>query len=454
MKKTTQFICSECGYTSAKWLGKCPSCGQWNTMEEHTAVEEDKKSMGKRLLSFGDDEPVLLNASDNEEYLRSDTGCGELNRVLGGGLVDGSAVLLCGEPGIGKSTLLLQISSTVGEGRPVLYVSGEESRGQIKLRANRLSANYDNLYVLTEANVEKILTHIDKIKPAVVIIDSIQTMYLDRINSAPGSVSQVREGAMCFINKAKSEGVSMILVGHVNKEGAIAGPKVLEHMVDAVLYFEGERRQSVRVIRAAKNRFGSTNEIGVFEMTDKGLCEVPNPSEMLLSGRPVGVSGNCTVCMVEGSRPLLAEIQALVTTTYFPSPKRTSSGYDTNRACLIIAVLEKRLGLRFSSFDAYINVIGGLRIDEPAADLALALALISSIKDIPVPDDIAVMGELGLSGELRAVSGAVMRVKECARLGFRRVMVPALNSEELKEIKDIEIIKVKSVFDAIRIFGN
>ena len=454
MKKTTQFVCSECGYTSAKWLGRCPSCSEWNTMQEHTEIEEDKKSAGKRLFSFSDGEPVLLSDSDEEEYLRSDTGCGELNRVLGGGLVDGSAVLLCGEPGIGKSTLLMQISSTVGEGKPVLYVSGEESKGQLKLRAKRLCARSDNLYVLTEANVEKILSHIDKLKPSVVIIDSVQTMYLDRINSAPGAVSQVRESAMCFINKAKSEGISMILVGHVNKEGAIAGPKVLEHMVDAVLYFEGERHQSVRVVRAAKNRFGSTNEIGVFEMTDKGLREVPNPSEMLLSGRPVGVSGNCTVCMVEGSRPLLAEIQALVTTTYFPSPRRTSSGYDVNRACLIIAVLEKRLGLRFSSFDAYINVIGGLRIDEPAADLALALALVSSIKDKPLPDDIAVMGELGLAGELRAVGNAAMRVKECARLGFRRVMLPELNYEELKDVKDIEIITAKSIFDAIRIFGS
>ncbi len=451
MKNTTQFICEECGYTSAKWLGRCPSCGQWNTMQEHEVIHESK-STNKRLLSFKDEEPVLLCESQIEEYIRSDTGCGELNRVLGGGLVDGSVVLLCGEPGIGKSTLLLQISSTVGEGGAVLYVSGEESKGQIKLRANRLNANGKSLYVLTESNVEKIITHIDKVKPSVVIIDSVQTMYLDRINSAPGSVSQVRESAMCFINKAKSEGISIILVGHVNKEGAIAGPKVLEHMVDAVLYFEGDRRQAVRVIRAVKNRFGSTNEIGVFEMRDKGLFEVPNPSEMLLSGRPVGVSGNCTVCMVEGSRPLLAEIQALVTTTYFPAPRRTSSGYDVNRVCLIIAVLEKRLGLRFSSFDAYINVIGGLRVDEPAADLALALALVSSIKDVAFPDDIAVMGELGLAGELRAVSGAVMRVKECARLGFKRVMVPELNADELKDIRDIEIVKVKSIFDAITIF--
>lgn len=423
-------------------------------MNEYTVRTEDKKGSSKRLLSFGDDEPELLSQSKNEEYIRSDTGCGELNRVLGGGLVDGSVVLLCGEPGIGKSTLLLQISNTVGQSGKVLYVSGEESRGQIKLRADRLKAKGDALYVLTEANVEKIISHIDKLKPAVVIIDSIQTMFIDRINSAPGSVSQVRESAMCFINKAKGEGISIILVGHVNKEGAIAGPKVLEHMVDAVLYFEGERKQSVRVIRAVKNRFGSTNEIGVFEMSDKGLLEVPNPSEMLLSGRPVGVSGNCTVCMVEGSRPLLAEIQALVTPTYFPSPRRTSSGYDVNRACLIVAVLEKRLGLRFSSFDAYINVIGGLRVDEPAADLALALALISSIKDAPVPDDIAVMGELGLAGELRAVNNAVMRVKECARLGFKRVMVPELNEEELKDVTGVQIIKVKSIFDAITVIGD
>lgn len=454
MKNTIQFMCNECGHTASKWSGQCSACGTWNSMQEYTVTVEDKKASTKRLLSFGDDEPVLLSQSKNEEYIRSDTGCGELNRVLGGGLVDGSVVLLCGEPGIGKSTLLLQISSTVGQGGKVLYVSGEESRGQIKLRADRLCANGDSLYVLTEANVEKIMNHIDKLKPSSVIIDSIQTMFLDRINSAPGSVSQVRESAMCFINKAKSEGISMILVGHVNKEGAIAGPKVLEHMVDAVLYFEGERKQSVRVIRAVKNRFGSTNEIGVFEMSDRGLVEVPNPSEMLLSGRPIGVSGNCTVCMVEGSRPLLAEIQALVTSTYFPSPRRTSSGYDVNRVCLIVAVLEKRLGLRFSSFDAYINVIGGLRVDEPAADLALALALISSIKDVPVPDDIAVMGELGLAGELRAVNNAVMRVKECARLGFKRVMVPELNKEELNGIDGIQIIKVKSIFDAIAVLGE
>jgi DNA repair protein RadA/Sms len=384
-------------------------------------------------------------------YMRSASGLGELDRVLGGGLVTGSVVLLSGEPGIGKSTLLMQISDALGQDRKVLYVSGEESGGQLKLRAKRLGVTGDHLYILTETNLERIIEEADSIHPDVMILDSIQTIYSDHINSAPGSVTQVRECALAFINKAKAEGISMLLVGHVNKEGGIAGPKVLEHMVDAVLYFEGERQQAYRIIRAAKNRYGSVSEIGVFEMTDKGLEEVANPSEMLLSGRPKNVSGNCALCTIEGTRPLIAEIQALVTPTVFPSPRRTGNGIEYNRMYLILAVLEKRLGLKFYQNDVYMNVIGGLSIGEPAADLAIATALISSLTDRVVPDDLIVIGELGLAGECRAVSNLEMRVREAARLGFTQAIVPYRNIEKRPvKVDGMKIIPVRGVYEVLK----
>lgn len=451
----TVYICSECQYETFKWMGKCPSCGSWNTLiEDVIDLDAKSKETQKRRTPINTQQKtpsVSYNDLEIPEYIRSNTGLGELDRVLGGGLVHGSVVLISGEPGIGKSTLLMQISDCLGQSRRVLYVSGEESGGQLKLRAQRLGVMGKNLYILTETNIESILEETDKIKPDVVIIDSIQTVYSDEIRSAPGSITQVRECALSFINKAKSEGISMLIVGHVNKEGGIAGPKVLEHMVDAVLCFEGEKLQSYRIIRANKNRFGSTNEIGVFEMGDKGLIEIENPSEMLLSGRPKNTPGNCAVCTMEGTRPLIAEIQALVSQTSFPAPRRTSNGVDYNRLCLIIAVLEKRLGLKFYQNDVYVNVIGGLHVDEPATDTAIALALISSLTDRCVPDDLIAIGELGLSGECRAVSNLEQRVKEAARLGFTKAIVPYKNIEKRKINSSIEILPIHSIYEAIKV---
>ena len=397
----TVYICSECEYTSPKWLGKCPKCNSWNSFTEDVIENDPTPSAVKKYTG-------------------------------------------------GKSTLLLQISDTLCKDKTVLYVSGEESRGQLKLRAERLGVTGEKLFVLTETNVEKVLEEAKKVSPDVIIADSVQTMYSERIPSAPGSLSNVKEVAMTFIAKAKSEGISVILVGHVNKEGGIAGPKVLEHMVDAVLNFEGDRRQSYRIIRANKNRFGSTNEIGVFEMTDVGLKEIPNPSEMLLADRPVDTSGNCAVCTMEGTRPLIAEIQALVTPTSFPSPRRTSNGIDYNRTYLILAVLEKRLGLKFSANDVYLNVIGGMHIDEPASDLGIALALISSLTDRPLPDDLIAIGELGLSGECRGVANVEQRVREATRLGFTTALVPRHNLAACSEITGINVVAVKNVYDILK----
>ena len=399
----------------------------------------------------GDSEPQQLTSGDLPDYLRRSTGIGEFDRVLGGGLVEGSVVLLSGEPGIGKSTLLLQICASLASDRTVLYVSGEESVSQISMRAKRLGIASGRLYVLTETNVEKVLAHTTKLSPDILIVDSIQTMYHNESNTIPGSVTQIRECAGVFINKAKTDGTSVILVGHVNKEGSIAGPKVLEHMVDTVLYFEGESRQNCRVIRAIKNRFGSTNELGVFEMSESGLQEVKSPSEMLLADRPQGVSGNCAVGVIEGTRPLIAEIQSLVTSTVFPSPRRMSTGIDYNRVSLILAVLEKRLGLRFSSSDVYINVIGGVKIEETASDAGMALAMISSLRDIPVPDDVLCIGELGLSGEVRAVSRIEQRVREGERLGFKKIAVPARNlgKTELRVADGTTLVPIKTVFDLL-----
>ena len=452
----TVFICSECQYQTVKWMGKCPSCNRWNTFVEDVidTRAEEKQSETKRRSPISITKggaAISYNELQIPDYIRSKTGLNELDRVLGGGLVHGSVVLISGEPGIGKSTLLMQISDALGQSKKVLYVSGEESGGQLKLRAKRLGVLGHNLYILTETNIENIIEQTDKIKPDVIIIDSIQTIYSDEIRSAPGSITQVRECALSFINKAKMEGISMLIVGHVNKEGGIAGPKVLEHMVDAVLCFEGEKLQSYRIIRANKNRFGSTNEIGVFEMADKGLIEIENPSEMLLSGRPVNTPGNCAVCTIEGTRPIIAEIQALVSPTSFPAPRRTSNGVDYNRLCLIIAVLEKRLGLKFYQNDVYVNVIGGLHVDEPATDASIALALISSLTDRCVPDDLIAIGELGLSGECRAVSNLEQRVKEAARLGFTKAIVPYKNIEKRPIDTNIEIIPIHSIYEAISV---
>ncbi len=453
----TIYVCSECGYKSPKWMGKCTACCAWNSFVEDVLEEEKKTSAGAARHALtarsGEQRATPYQELEMPSYIRTATGLAELDRVLGGGLVLGSVVLLSGEPGIGKSTLLMQISDILGAHRRVLYISGEESSGQLKLRAQRLGVRGDNLSILTETNIEKILAEVDRVKPDVAIVDSIQTIYSDSIASTAGAVTQVRETALALINKAKADNISVILVGHVNKEGSIAGPKILEHMVDAVLYFEGERQQTYRIIRAIKNRYGSTNEIGVFEMTDEGLCQVQNPSEMLLAGRPQNTSGNCAVCTMEGTRPLIAEIQALVSATAFPAPRRTSNGIDYNRLCLILAVLEKRLGLRFSANDVYINVIGGMRLDEPASDLAVAMALISSLTDRAVPDDLIAIGELGLSGECRAVSGLEYRVKEAARLGFRRAVVPCRNLEKRQLKAGIELIPIKSIFEILKLLS-
>ncbi|MBO5312869.1 MAG: DNA repair protein RadA [Clostridia bacterium] len=453
MKEKKVYVCSECDYQSPKWLGKCPSCGKWNTFEEETYKEAPAPKSQRAVLISDSCEPVLFDQMEMPEYIRSNTGISELDRVLGGGIVDGSVILLAGEPGIGKSTLLMQICSQISS--RILYVSGEESRGQLKLRGKRLEINGDDTYFMTETNIDTILSSADKLKPGIIIIDSIQTMVDPECGSIPGSVTQVKECATKLIAKAKSKGISIILVGHVNKEGTIAGPKILEHMVDAVLYFEGERIQSYRIIRAIKNRFGSTNEIGVFEMTDSGLIEVPNPSEMLLSGRPVGVSGSCAVCVMEGSRPIIAEIQALVTPTSYPAPRRTSNGVDYNRLCLLLAVLEKRLGLRFSQCDIYVNVVSGLRLDEPSIDLAVALALISSIKDIPIPQGVLAMGEIGLAGECRTIKDVQKRLGESYRLGFDTIAIPHKSMDEkLKVPDDVKVIPIQNVYDALLLFRD
>ena len=449
MKNTSVYVCTECGYQSARWLGKCPGCGSWNTLEEFIKEPEaeNKKTVAVTTAA------KKLTEVDEPDSIRKITGCSELDRVLGGGLVEGSAVLLCGEPGIGKSTLLLQICASLSADGKVLYASGEESAGQLKLRADRLGVNNKDIYVLADTNLDSVLAHAEKLGPSVLIIDSIQTMWKNGLNSAAGGVSQIRECAAQLIRYAKENGTSVVIVGHVNKEGSIAGPKILEHMVDTVLYFEGDRRQSFRLIRAVKNRFGATDEVGVFEMCGDGLREVSNPSELLLSGRPKGVSGNCAVCTMEGTRPIIAEVQALVTPSYYPSPKRASNGIDINRVNMILALLEKRLGLRFSTHDCYVNVVGGISIDEPAADLGLALALISSLRDIPVPDGAAAVGELGLSGEIRGASNLDRRLKEITRLGFDFALVPKRNYGKNDTVPE-GVTPLGSIFDAIRIFGK
>lgn len=447
-KNKSVYICSNCGYETPKWLGKCPECNEWATLEEtvkEVATIGNKQSVSARSVtsySLSDIKP------DNE--IRYKTGMKELDRVLGGGIVKGSLVLLSGDPGIGKSTLLLQICTHLGKKLKILYVSGEESYSQIKLRADRLKVKTDNLFILCETDVQAICEHIRSSNPDLVIVDSIQTMNFTELNSSPGCVTQVRESSNMFMRTAKSLSIPVIMVGHVNKDGNIAGPKVLEHIVDAVLYFEGERNLSFRILRAVKNRFGSTNEIGVFEMMEKGLSEVENPSEMLISGRPKNTPGSCVACVMEGTRPLLAEIQGLVTATGFGNPRRISNGFDFNRFAMLIAVLEKRGGYYFSNMDAYINIVGGMKLDEPALDLTIAMALVSSLKDYALRDDVLAFGEIGLAGEIRGVSHCEQRIKEASRLGFNKCIIPKSNMKNISSSikKEIEVIGVKTIREA------
>ena len=443
------YVCSSCGYETAKWMGKCPECNEWNTFEE-SVVETAKSSTAPRALKAVSAKRIdEISVVDEHRY---NTNISEFDRVLGGGIVKGSVVFLSGDPGIGKSTILLQICGSIDRSLNVLYVSGEESSVQIKLRAKRLGINNDNLKIMTVTDTQAVCEYIKTETPDLVMIDSIQTMCIEELSSSAGSIVQVRESANLLLRTGKSLDIPIIIVGHVNKGGDIAGPKVLEHIVDTVLYFEGDRNQSYRILRAIKNRYGSTNEIGVFEMNDGGLREVENPSMMLLSGRSKNVSGSSIACVIEGTRPILAEVQALVTTTGFGNPRRMCTGFDYNRYNLMLAVLEKRNGLFFSNLDAYLNIVGGMRLDEPATDLPVALALVSALRDIPLPEDLVAFGEVGLSGEIRNVPRAALRVSEAARLGFKRCIVPKTNLKQLEGIKaDIEIIPVRYLHDALEL---
>ena len=449
MKAKTLFYCTECGNETAKWAGKCPACGAWNTIVEQP---ERPKGTGKGAsVRVGMTRRRACPVTDltADEEIRFPTGMGELDRVLGGGAVKGSLVLVGGAPGIGKSTLMLQICDNLCRFAKVLYVSGEESERQIKLRAERLSVRGEGLYLLSETNLEDVIESVNELQPDILIVDSIQTLYNGDLTTAPGSVGQVKDCTMALMQLAKGQGITVFVIGHVNKEGSIAGPKVLEHMVDCVLYFEGEQNLAYRILRAAKNRFGATNEIGVFEMADTGLSEVPNPSEMLLSGRPEDTPGTCVTCVMEGVRPVLAEVQALLTPTSFNVPRRTSNGFDFNRANMLLAVLEKRGGLLVNSCDAYINVIGGLSLDEPAADLAMVMALASSFRDKPVPNDLVAIGEVGLTGELRAVNGLGQRLSEVRRIGFTKCLIPARNSGKVAEPEGMQLIRVRNIREAL-----
>ena len=450
MKQKTVFCCSECGNETVKWSGRCTACGAWDSLVE---VKADVKGRGAAKGSSAKmflKKPKLIAELDTEAELRFSTGIGELDRVLGGGAVKGSLVLVGGAPGIGKSTLLLQLCGMT-EGNPkILYITGEESERQLKMRAQRLGVDKGDIYVLAETGLTEVLENIEALSPDIVIIDSIQTMFDQDISSAPGSVSQVRECTMSIMRMTKEKGFTTFVIGHINKEGSIAGPKVLEHMVDCVLYFEGERSTSFRILRAGKNRFGSTNEIGVFEMAETGLKELKNPSEIMLSGRPQNAPGTCVTCVIEGSRPILAEIQALIAPAAYNSGRRSTNGIDYNRATLLLAVLEKRGGMSVSGCDAYINVIGGLELDEPAADLATLLAIASSFRDLPLGRDLAAVGEVGLSGEIRSVSKLNTSLSEIARLGFKRCIIPAHIKDDIKKPGDLELISVKDIREAIK----
>ena len=447
--KSTAFFCQNCGYESAKWQGQCPACHEWNTFTEEPVAKITGSAAVKKAAA--EIRPVRLSEIQTDESQRISSGMEELDRVLGGGIVAGSLMLVGGDPGIGKSTLLLQVCHNLtGTGHKVLYVSGEESVQQIKLRAKRIGDFKDDLMLLCETNLELVRSVIEKIRPEIVVIDSIQTMYHEAVSAAPGSVSQVREATNVLMQIAKGMGISIFLVGHVTKEGVVAGPRVLEHMVDTVLYFEGDRCASYRILRGVKNRFGSTNEIGVFEMRQSGLREVTNPSEYMLDGKPENASGSIVACSMEGSRPILIEIQALVCHTNLPMPRRTTAGTDFNRVNLLLAVLEKRAGMQMSACDVYVNIAGGIRMTEPAIDLGLILALVSSYKDIAIDEKTIAFGEVGLSGEIRSVNMAQQRVQEAKKLGFETVLMPKVSMKALQKVEGIRIIGLETVRDAMQ----
>ena len=452
VKAKTVYICNQCGYESAKWVGKCPSCNAWNTMEEDVVVPQ--KSAANAVARSSKATAMPLSQISYTDEARIVTDIGELDRVLGGGIVKGSVILLSGDPGIGKSTILLQVRNALQQNLKILYVSGEESALQIKMRANRIGVESDNVSIMTETDVLSVCEYIKTVKPDLVMIDSIQTMSLEGLSSSPGSIVQVRESTNMLLHTGKGLGIPIFIVGHVNKGGDIAGPKVMEHIVDTVLYFEGERNQSYRILRGIKNRFGSTNEIGVFEMTDIGLKEVENPSAMLLSGRMSDVSGGCITCVMEGTRPILAEVQGLVTPSGFGNARRTATGFDYNRLNLLLAVLEKRLNMSFINHDAYVNIVGGMRLDEPAADLAVAMALVSGMKNIAIDERVIAFGEIGLSGELRSVPRAQSRINEAARLGFTKCIIPKACMKQVNSCPDsLELIGVRSLKEAVAFIG-
>ena len=446
--KKTVYFCQNCGHEETKWLGQCPACKEWNTFVEEKVIAS---SVTSGIKTDREIQIVSLSEVNADDQDRITTGMAELDRVLGGGIVPGSLVLVGGDPGIGKSTLLLQVCQKLSENRSVLYISGEESLSQIKLRANRMGTFQENLKLLCETNLAAIRSVIEKRKPELVIIDSIQTMYSEEVTSAPGSVSQVRESTNVFMQLAKGLGITIFIVVHVTKEGTVAGPRVLEHMVDTVLYFEGDRHASYRILRGVKNRFGSTNEIGVFEMRQNGLVEVENPSEYMLSGKPENASGSVVACSMEGTRPLLIEIQALVCESNFGMPRRTATGTDYNRVNLLMAVLEKRIGLHLGNCDAYVNIAGGIRMNEPAIDLGIVMAIVSSYKNRPIDEKMIVFGEVGLSGEVRAVNMPEQRVAEAKKLGFETCVVPEVSLDMVKGIRGIKVIGVKSISDAMNL---
>ncbi len=451
-KAQTRYVCQQCGSAQAKWMGRCPDCGEWNTLVETVVEQKSVRARGRSLIAASQSQPQLLSDVVADGFQRVSLAMGELDRVLGGGIVPGSLMLIGGDPGIGKSTLLLQASAALATAEtPVLYVSGEESAQQIKLRAARLGLRGDGLYVLTETNVGVIIGHIESLRPQLVVIDSIQTVYLDDLDSAAGSVSQVRESAAQLMQMAKGHGIPIFLIGHVTKAGAIAGPRVLEHIVDTVLYLEGDRFHAYRLLRCVKNRFGASSEVGVFEMRDVGMAEVSNPSEVFLAERLLNAAGSAIAVTLEGTRPLLVEIQALSSTTSFGNPRRTANGIDFNRLLLLTAVLSKRVGVRLSDQDVFVNVVGGLRVGEPAADLAVACAIASSFRDVPVAGDLAIVGEVGLSGELRAVSQLETRLKEAGKLGFNRCLVPQSRHLNKLKLPGLEILSARSLGQALEI---
>ena len=449
-KIKTKYVCQECGYENSKWLGKCPECEKWNTFVEEFEQKTSKSNKEVFVIDKSSSRPLNINSIETIKEQRFSTCINELDRVLGGGVVKGSLVLVGGDPGIGKSTLLIQVSSNVANsGKKVLYISGEESASQIKMRAQRLGIQSDNLYIFAENNLSIIEAHLESVNPDLIILDSIQTVFSPEITSAPGTVSQIKEGTSRFMKISKKMGISTFVVGHVTKEGSLAGPKVLEHMVDTVLYFEGERFNTYRLIRAVKNRFGSTNELGVFEMKEEGLVELENPSKILISEKPKDVAGSVIISTVEGTRPMLLELQALASPTSFGIPKRTATGVDYNRVSLLMAVLEKRVGMQIQNQDVYINVVGGIKINEPSIDLGIIMAIASSFRNIPIDGNVAITGEVGLTGEVRAVSFIEKRISECKKLGFTKIVIPKSNYESVKDIKGIDICPVDSVRQAI-----